>query len=69
MVLKSAYEELYGLKGNPFDWKATYSEEKQRVYVREMFGDQWKEFLRKFVVAPLQNGSPVNRRSLVGCSG
>jgi hypothetical protein len=59
MVLKSAYEQLYHLKGNPFDAKATYNEEKQRIYVREMFGNQWKEFLNKFVVAPLQNGTPV----------
>lgn len=59
MVLKSTYETLYSLKGNPFDWKGTYSEDRQRVYVREMFGNQWKEFLRKFVVAPLQNGHPV----------
>ena len=59
MALKSEYERLYDLRGNPFDPKATYSEEKQRVYVREMFGSQWKDFLRKFVVAPLQNGQPV----------
>lgn len=59
MTLKSEYERLYDLRGNPFDPKATYSEEKQRVYVREMFGNQWKDFLRKFVIAPLQNGQPV----------
>jgi hypothetical protein len=59
MALKSEYERLYDLRGNPFDPKATYSEEKQRVYVREMFGNQWKEFMRKFVIAPLQNGQPV----------
>lgn len=59
MALKSDYERLYGLRGNPFPSKATYSEEKQDVYIREMFGNQWKDFLRKFVIAPLQNGQPV----------
>src|SRR2546430_1622688 len=59
MALKSEYERLYDLKGNPFPSKATYSEEGQRVYVREMFGNQWKDFLKKFVIAPLQNGEPV----------
>jgi hypothetical protein len=59
MALKSDLEQLYNLKVNPFDPKATYNEQKQPVYVREMFGDQWKDFLCKFVVAPLQNGHPV----------
>lgn len=59
MALKSDYERLYGLKGNPFPSKATYSEEKQDVYIREMFGNQWKDFLRKFVIAPLQNGQSI----------
>lgn len=59
MALKSYYETQYGLRGNPFPGKATYGEDSQRVYVPEMFGEQRLEFLRKFVVAPLENGQPV----------
>ena len=59
MALKSYYETQYGLRGNPFPGKATYGEDSQRVYVPEMFGEQRLEFLRKFVLAPLENGQPV----------
>lgn len=57
-LLKSWFQQ-WGLNGNPFSGKATYAEDKQVVYVPEMFGDQRNEFLRKFVVAPLENGQPL----------
>jgi hypothetical protein len=59
MALKSYLETAYGLTRNPFPGNATYGEDSQLVYVPEMFGDQRNEFLRKFVVAPLQNGQPL----------
>ena len=59
MALKSHLETAYGLTRNPFPGNATYGEDTQLVYVPEMFGDQRSEFLRKFVVAPLQNGQPL----------
>ena len=59
MALKSHLETAYGLTRNPFPGNATYGEDTQSIYVPEMFGDQRNEFLRKFVVAPLQNGQPL----------
>jgi hypothetical protein len=59
MALKSYLETAYGLTRNPFPGNATYGEDTQSVYVPEMFGDQRHEFLRKFVMAPLQNGQPL----------
>jgi len=59
MPLKSFFQSAWGLKGNPFSGKATYAEDSQAVYVPEMFGRQREEFLRKFVVAPLENGQPL----------
>ena len=59
MALKSFFQSAWGLKGNPFSGKATYAEDSQAVYVPEMFGSQRDEFLRKFVVAPLENGQPL----------
>jgi hypothetical protein len=59
MALKSHLEIAYGLARNPFPGNATYGEDTQSIYVPEMFGDQRDEFLRKFVVAPLQNGQPL----------
>lgn len=59
MAIKSFYEHGYGLRGNPFPGKATYGEDTKMVYVPEMFGAQREEFLRKFVLAPLENGQPL----------
>jgi hypothetical protein len=59
MALKSFYETGYGLKGNPFPGGATYAEDTHIVYVPEMFGEQRQEFLRKFILAPLEDGQPV----------
>jgi len=59
MPLKSFFQTAWGLNGNPFSGKATYAEDTQIVYVPEMFGSQRDEFLRKFVVAPLENGQPL----------
>ncbi|MEW6379589.1 MAG: hypothetical protein AB1611_08265 [bacterium] len=59
MLLKSYYETQYGLKKNPFPGRATYSEDTQGIYVPEMFGHQREEFLRKFILAPLENGQPL----------
>lgn len=59
MALKSYLQTKYGLKHNPFPGNATYGEDTQRVYVPEMFGTQRDEFLRKFVVAPLENEQPL----------
>lgn len=59
MALKSYLQTKYGLKHNPFPGNATYGEDTQRVYVPEMFGTQRTEFLRKFVVAPLENEQPL----------
>ncbi len=59
MAIKSYLETKYGLSRNPFPGNATYGEDNQLVYVPEMFGDQRKEFLRKFVLAPLENGQPL----------
>ena len=58
-MLKSFFETQWGLTRNPFSGRATYAEDNQIVYVPEMFGPQRDEFLRKFVVAPLENGQPV----------
>ncbi len=59
MAIKSYLETKYGLLKNPFPGNATYGEDSQMVYVPEMFGEQRKEFLRKFVLAPLENGQPL----------
>lgn len=59
MALKSFLQTQYGLKQNPFPGSGTYGEDTQRVYVPEMFGPQRGEFLRKFVLAPLENGQPL----------
>ena len=59
MAIKSYLETKYGLLRNPFPGNATYGEDSQLVYVPEMFGDQRREFLRKFVLAPLENGQPM----------
>ncbi len=59
MALKSYLQAKYGLKHNPFPGNATYGEDTQRVYVPEMFGTQRDEFLRKFVVAPLETEQPL----------
>ena len=59
MALQSFFQTAWDLKGNPFSGKATYAEDNQMVYVKEMFGNQHDEFLRKFVVAPLENGQPL----------
>jgi hypothetical protein len=59
MPLKSFFQTAWDLKGNPFSGKATYAEDTQIVYVPEMFGRQRDDFLRKFVVAPLENGQPL----------
>jgi len=59
MAIKSHLETKYGLSRNPFPGNATYGEDSQLVYVPEMFGDQRKEFLRKFILAPLENGQPL----------
>lgn len=59
MPIKSYYQTQYGLKGNPFPSKATYNVDSPSVYVPEMFGPQRPEFLRKFVLAPLQNTQPL----------
>jgi hypothetical protein len=58
MALKSHFQ-TWGLKGNPFSFKATYAEDSRIIYVPEMFGTQRKEFLEKFVRAPLENGEPL----------
>ncbi len=57
--LKSYLETQYQLKGNPFPGSPMYSEDTHELYVPEMFGPQREEFLRKFVLAPLENGQPV----------
>lgn len=59
MAIKSYYETGYGLKGNPFPSHATYGEDVRIIYVPEMFGSQRLEFLRKFILAPLENGQPL----------
>lgn len=59
MAIKSYYETQYGLKGNPFPSQATYGEDSRIAYVPEMFGPQRPEFLRKFILAPLENGQPL----------
>lgn len=59
MALKSFFQSAWQLAGNPFSGKATYAEDNQVVYVKEMFGGQREEFLRKFVKAPLENGQPL----------
>jgi hypothetical protein len=59
MALKSYLETQYGLRKNPFPGKATYMEDSQTVYVPEMFGSQRDEFLRKFILTPLENGQPL----------
>lgn len=59
MAIKSYYETQYGLKGNPFPSLATYGEDIGIVYVPEMFGVQWHEFLRKFILGPLENRQPL----------
>lgn len=59
MAIKSFLQTKYGLKQNPFPGNATYGEDNQRVYVPEMFGTQRPEFLRKFILAPLENEQPL----------
>ena len=57
-MLKSFFETQWGLTRNPFSGRATYAEDNQIVYVPEC-STTAEEFLRKFVVAPLENGQPV----------
>jgi len=59
MAIKSYYERQYGLRKNPFPSQATYGEDTEIIYVPEMFGPQREEFLRKFILAPLENGQPL----------
>lgn len=59
MAIKSHLDTKYGLKKNPFPGNGTYGEDSQLVYVPEMFGDQRKEFLRKFILSPLESGQPL----------
>src|SRR5436309_13690148 len=59
MPLPSFFQSAWNLDGNPFPGKATYAEDNQIVYVPEMFGDQREDYLRKFVLAPLENGQPL----------
>lgn len=59
MAIKSFLQTKYGLNQNPFPGNATYGEDTQRVYVPEMFRTERTEFLRKFVLAPLENGQPL----------
>lgn len=59
MAIKSYFETKYGLLKNPFPSNATYGEDSQVVYVPEMFGEQRKEFLRKFILSPLEDGQPL----------
>jgi hypothetical protein len=59
VAIKSHLETKFGLLKNPFPGNATYGEDSQVVYVPEMFGDQRKEFLRKFILAPLESGQPL----------
>jgi hypothetical protein len=59
MPIKSYLETQYGLLKNPFPRNGTYGEDSQLIYVPEMFGDQRREFLRKFILAPLENGQPL----------
>ncbi|HUY36924.1 MAG TPA: hypothetical protein VMV69_29665 [Pirellulales bacterium] len=59
MAIRSFLQTKYGLKQNPFPGNATYGEDTQRVYVPEMFGTQRSEFLRKFILAPLENEQPL----------
>jgi hypothetical protein len=59
MAIRSYLESQYQLSGNPFPGQATYSEDGQQLYVPEMFGPQRDEFLRKFVLAPLENNQPL----------
>lgn len=59
MPIKSYYQSQYGLKANPFPSKATHAEDSHDIYIPEGFGPQRVEFLRKFVLAPLENGQPV----------
>ena len=59
MPIKSYYESQYGLKGNPFPSRATYGQDSQTIYVPEMFGQDRDQFLRKFILAPLENRQPL----------
>lgn len=59
MAIKSYLETEYSLLKNPFPGNATYGEDTQIVYVPGMFGNQRSEFLRKFILAPLENGQPL----------
>lgn len=59
MAIKSYYETQYGLRKNPFPSQATYGEDTEIIYVPEMFGPQRDEFLRKFILAPLEDGQPL----------
>jgi hypothetical protein len=59
MAIRSFLQTKYGLNQNPFPGNATYGEDTQRVYVPEMFRTERTEFLRKFVLAPLENGQPL----------
>lgn len=59
MLKTKSFFEQWGLRGNPFSPKAIYAEDTPMIYVPEMFGDQHEEFLRKFVLAPLEDGQPL----------
>src|SRR5438132_6078920 len=59
MAIKSYLQTQYGWKFIPYPSKGTYGEDSNQIYVPEMFGSQHKDFLRKFVLAPLENGQPL----------
>jgi hypothetical protein len=59
MPLPSWFQKQWKLNGNPFPDKGTYSEDGPTVYVPEMFGKRHREFLTKFILAPLENGQPL----------
>jgi len=59
MAIKSFYGTGYGLSGNPFPQSGIYGPDKEMVYVPEVFGPTHDQFLRKFILAPLENGQPL----------
>lgn len=59
MPIRSFLETQYGLTRNAFSGTGTYGEDSQLIYVPEMFGDERLEFLRKFILSPLEDGQPL----------
>lgn len=59
MPISNPYLKQLGLSKNPFPNLAMYSEDVHLIYVPEMFGNQRDEFLRKFILAPLERGQPL----------